>query len=158
MKAKTNMKAGACPTMNHTSAYRKKITVIADRFFAEPMGRLFIVGAALVVLPLTSFAGVLSGRPLPEGAGTPKSLTLQNSSSRISDQAMNQDGNNQDDNGNTGVYSARSKPYGLSYGEWSARWWQWILSIPTQMNPNLDSTGAHCAEGQSGHVWFLPGA
>jgi hypothetical protein len=109
------------------------------------------------------FAGVLSGRWLPEGAGAPNSQTMRNNLSpsylgRISDEAMNQDGNNEDDKGNPGVFPARSKPYGLSYGEWSARWWQWILSIPTKLNPNLDPTGAHCGEGQSGHVWFLPGS
>jgi hypothetical protein len=46
----------------------------------------------------------------------------------------------------------------LSYGEWSAKWWQWILQIPAATNPNLDATGANCAEGQSGQVWFLGGS
>jgi len=27
-------------------------------------------------------------------------------------------------------------------------WWQWLLSIPTAVNPNLDSTGANCGVGQ----------
>jgi hypothetical protein len=61
-------------------------------------------------------------------------------------------------NSNPGIHPIGSKPYGLSYGEWSAKWWQWILSIPAASNPNLDNTGTHCAEGQSGHVWFLAGA
>src|SRR5438045_3460219 len=60
-------------------------------------------------------------------------------------------------NPNPGVHPPNSKPYGLSYGEWSARWWQWTLQIPLATNPNFDTTGAHCAEGQSGHVWFLAG-
>jgi hypothetical protein len=46
-------------------------------------------------------------------------------------------------------------PYGNTYGEWSARWWQWWTSIPAATNPVLDETGANCAEGQSGPVWFL---
>ena len=50
-----------------------------------------------------------------------------------------------------------SNAYGNTYGEWSARWWQWVLSIPEATNPNLDPTGAHCAEGQAGPVWFLAG-
>src|SRR5215831_17578658 len=50
-----------------------------------------------------------------------------------------------------------SSPYGNTYGEWSARWWQWLMSIPSDKNPNLDPTGAHCAEGQIGPVWFLAG-
>ena len=61
------------------------------------------------------------------------------------------------------VYPPGSKPYGLSYGEWGARWWQYVLSIPPKSNPILDGIqgkpphGNHCAEGQSDPVWFLPG-
>jgi hypothetical protein len=58
---------------------------------------------------------------------------------------------------NPGIHPPCSKPYGLTYGEWSARWWEWIESIPTAKNPNFDTTGAHCAEGQTGPVWFLAG-
>ena len=47
--------------------------------------------------------------------------------------------------------------FGNTYGEWSARWWQSALSIPADTNPLLDPTGAHCAEGQGGQVWFLAG-
>jgi hypothetical protein len=47
--------------------------------------------------------------------------------------------------------------FGATYGEWSARWWQWLLGIPADRNPNLDSTGAFCGEGQTGRVWFLAG-
>jgi len=61
-------------------------------------------------------------------------------------------------NQNPGIHPPNSKPYGLSYSEWSARWWQWILQIQAPTNPNLDSTGADCAEGQSGQVWFLAGS
>jgi hypothetical protein len=38
--------------------------------------------------------------------------------------------------------------YGTTYGELSARWWQWLLSIPSAVNPNLDQSGANCALGQ----------
>ena len=51
----------------------------------------------------------------------------------------------------------RSSAFGNTYGEWSARWWQWLLSIPAATNPNLDPTGANCGEGQTGQVWFLAG-
>lgn len=47
--------------------------------------------------------------------------------------------------------------FGSSYGEWSERWWQWALSIPAEVNPVLDTTGANCAEGQVDDVWFLAG-
>lgn len=59
---------------------------------------------------------------------------------------------------NPRVLPPRSRPFGLTYGQWSARWWQWVLSIPTDQNPLLDPTGENCAVGQSRRVWFLAGA
>lgn len=44
-----------------------------------------------------------------------------------------------------------------SFAELSAEWWQWALSIPTPVNPLLD-TGTNCMVGQHGEVWFLSGA
>ena len=32
------------------------------------------------------------------------------------------------------AFSANSKPYNLTYGEWTARWWQWGYSIPKAVN------------------------
>jgi hypothetical protein len=31
-----------------------------------------------------------------------------------------------------------------------------LLSIPTSVNPLLDTTGANCVVGQSGSVWIMP--
>lgn len=45
--------------------------------------------------------------------------------------------------------------YGTTYGELSARWWQWVLSLPAAVNPQLDPTGNNCAQGQYDDVWFL---
>jgi hypothetical protein len=39
----------------------------------------------------------------------------------------------------------------------SAEWWQWALSIPTSVNPLVDTTGASCMVGQRGSLWFLAG-
>lgn len=47
--------------------------------------------------------------------------------------------------------------YGNTWGEWSAQWAQWMLSIPKATNPTLDPSGAFCEVGQSGPVWFLAG-
>jgi hypothetical protein len=55
------------------------------------------------------------------------------------------------------VLPPNSNPYGKSYGEWSAAWWQWALETPASVNPVLDPTGANCAVGQKGTVWFLAG-
>jgi hypothetical protein len=48
-------------------------------------------------------------------------------------------------------------PYGQSYSDWAADWWQWALSQPAATNPLTDLTGAQCANEQSGRVWFLAG-
>ncbi|MDQ4017440.1 MAG: hypothetical protein M3129_02735 [Thermoproteota archaeon] len=58
---------------------------------------------------------------------------------------------------NPGVYPPGSAPYNLTYGEWGAKWWQWVLSLPQDINPLIDQTGEHCAQAQSGPVWFLAG-
>ena len=50
-----------------------------------------------------------------------------------------------------------SNQQGESAGELSAEWWQWVYSIPGVVNPVLDATGAYCAVGQCGDVWFLAG-
>lgn len=55
------------------------------------------------------------------------------------------------------VYSPDSKPFGLSYSDWTAKWWQWGLSIPKDVNPIGDKTGEYCDQEQQGPVWFLAG-
>jgi hypothetical protein len=55
-------------------------------------------------------------------------------------------------------FSSDSYPYGLSYGEWTVKWWQWILSIPKSCNPLEDQSGENAAINQpTEHVWFLAG-
>jgi hypothetical protein len=51
----------------------------------------------------------------------------------------------------------QSHPHGRTYRAWAAAWWQWALETPASVNPVLDTTGEHCAEGQRGRVWFLAG-
>jgi hypothetical protein len=58
-------------------------------------------------------------------------------------------------NDNPGVLPPQSHPYGLTYGEWSAKWWQFVLSIPAPNNPLLFDD--QCTSGQTGPVWFLTG-
>jgi hypothetical protein len=59
--------------------------------------------------------------------------------------------------GKAKVASPRWKPYGQSYAEWAAEWWQWALQLPASANPVLDQTGEVCMAGQHGKVWFLAG-
>ena len=58
--------------------------------------------------------------------------------------------------GNPGILPPQSNPYGTTYGEWSAKWWQWAMAMPFDHSPLAET--ADCSEGQSGPVWFLGGS
>ena len=55
------------------------------------------------------------------------------------------------------AYPPDAIQYNQTYGEWTAKWWQWLSSVPQDRNPAADETGANCHEGQNGPVWFLAG-
>jgi hypothetical protein len=65
---------------------------------------------------------------------------------------------------NPNIYSADSSPYGIPYGEWMAKWWQWNLGIPAGEHPSESLresdqlNPSQCAVNQEGPVWFLPDA
>ena len=61
------------------------------------------------------------------------------------------------DEDRAGIFPPQSHPYGQSYGEWVVDWWQWVLSIPADRNPLLDTTGEFAGESQHGPVWFVAG-
>jgi hypothetical protein len=54
-------------------------------------------------------------------------------------------------------YTEKEKPYGLSFGKWTVKWWRWAVSSPADVNPIVDSTGKHAGINQAGPVWFLAG-
>lgn len=58
---------------------------------------------------------------------------------------------------NPPILPVNENAYGASYSEWSARWAEWLLSIPEATNPQFDTTGANCGQKQSGPVWYLAG-
>jgi hypothetical protein len=59
---------------------------------------------------------------------------------------------------NPGVLSPPGPHFGKTYAEWSAAWWQRMLSIKKSKNPQFDTTGADCEEGdEPGPVFFLAG-
>src|SRR6266536_5889445 len=59
---------------------------------------------------------------------------------------------------NPGVLPPNSLPFGKTYGEWNAGWWQWFFSVRASENPGFATDGAvDCRVGQSGNVWFLAG-
>jgi hypothetical protein len=66
--------------------------------------------------------------------------------------------------GRAQVLPPQAHPYGASYGEWGARWWQWLYGTPKAVNPAFSPAGTaaspaavDCSAGQRGHVWFLAG-
>src|SRR6184192_733652 len=67
--------------------------------------------------------------------------------------------------GKQAVFPINSKPFGASYGTWSARWWQYAYQFPVHnppytgsiYNPLFDETGSQCTLGQSGSVWYMVG-
>lgn len=54
-------------------------------------------------------------------------------------------------------FNPAEKPYGLSFGEWTVKWWRWIVSIPIERNPALDYVGQNSGANQTAPVWFLAG-
>lgn len=55
-------------------------------------------------------------------------------------------------------FTPADRPYGLTYGQWTARWWQWLLAIPKNNNPAMDDNGVNASESQTDqNVWFLSG-
>src|SRR5215210_9228774 len=58
---------------------------------------------------------------------------------------------------NPAVFTLDSQPYGVSYAEWTAKFWQWLLEQPTDTNPAVgnDEKGEKCDNNQKDpNVWF----
>lgn len=63
------------------------------------------------------------------------------------------------------MYPPTSRPYGASYAQWNARWWQWLYGTDRLSNPVFNEKEGtpqrpvlvDCRAGQSGPVWFLGG-
>ncbi len=60
-------------------------------------------------------------------------------------------------NANPTVFPPDSRPYGKTINQWTAAWWKYVLAFPAPTNPLADASGANCAVGQSGQVFFLVG-
>jgi hypothetical protein len=59
-------------------------------------------------------------------------------------------------NPNPALFPKQSHPYGADLSTWADRESQWAYAQPLAHNPVLDQTGADCAVGQAGPVWFIP--
>ncbi len=47
------------------------------------------------------------------------------------------------------VFPKDTAPFGLTYGEWTQKWWEWLLSIPKTKSPAIDSNGMHSDVNQT---------
>jgi hypothetical protein len=80
--------------------------------------------------------------------------TLTGSASAQADKKSNDESGN---GGNPRVLPPGSSAYGRPIADWTIAWWQWAYSLPFTEHPLFDESGALCANGQSGPVWFLGG-
>lgn len=56
------------------------------------------------------------------------------------------------------VFSPDSEVFGMTYTEWTVRWWQWLLSVPREYSPATDISGLYASQNQDvPNVWFLAG-
>ena len=58
------------------------------------------------------------------------------------------------------LFARNEKPFGDSWEQWTTKWWQWLLSIPKDVNPALDNTGelfSLATQDKYSKVIFLPG-
>src|SRR4051794_31365871 len=52
----------------------------------------------------------------------------------------------------------------MRYRDWAAQWWAWIIGLPTDRIPFVQTGAVDCSDAQRGHpgggngVWFLAGA
>lgn len=52
-----------------------------------------------------------------------------------------------------GVFPPDSHPYGNSYAQWAANWFEWLVEIPAAEHPSLEPE--NCDADQFGNAWFL---
>src|SRR5262249_50652892 len=115
----------------HRSRYRPHLDVLEDRLSPGSLGH----------------TGVLAdlgpgGRHDPLAAAAAQAGALLDPSSPTTQGAQ----------ANPDVLPINSQPYGMSYGQWSAAFFQWEFSLPADHNPLSDT--ADLSTGQAGHVWF----
>jgi len=91
------------------------------------------------ILLLLTCVGCAAEGPVPEETAT------------VSDELHGDHGNP-----NPMLFGKNDHPYGRSLERWSELLWSYIYAQPLDHNPFLDPTGADCAIGQEGPVWFLP--
>jgi hypothetical protein len=54
-------------------------------------------------------------------------------------------------------YAENSRPFGISYGQWTVKWWQWMFSFSNSRNP-VNLTGDITNLYQAKQICFLVGS
>jgi hypothetical protein len=57
-------------------------------------------------------------------------------------------------NNSARVFPMRLEPFGMSYEDWSIKFWQWLISIPADRSPVTDETGERTGVAQIGQPIF----
>jgi hypothetical protein len=56
------------------------------------------------------------------------------------------------------LYPRDKNPFGISWEDWSIRWWKWILSMPNEINPVHEGTHVSCSTVEyNENVILVPG-
>ncbi len=54
------------------------------------------------------------------------------------------------------IFGINERPFGLSYSDWTVKWWNWIIQIPKEINPLFDINGKNAYLNQiDSNVFFL---
>ena len=53
------------------------------------------------------------------------------------------------------IFPRNSNPFGKNWEEWTTKWWQWILSIPRDINPGYGHDHSIFQDNET--VYFLAG-
>lgn len=124
--------------------------------FASATAIVFVV-AIMTTIPLKGFIVPFTTLAQLQRISSNTSSSQSTNSSNQTFDVSNENSSSHSNPQIVSVFSSDSEPYNLTYGERTAKWWQWGYSIPKNINPAYDDTGKNCAEGQNGPVWFLAG-
>ncbi len=94
-----------------------------------------------VAIPLVLVAGCDAAKSTAPTPGSADQLAASASKASVSDGSL--------------AFGPAAHPYGQNMIRWSENWWNFIVSIPSAQNPELDMTGADCTVSQHGKVWYL---
>jgi predicted PurR-regulated permease PerM len=123
-------------------AFNKKIRVSCITI-------IILLAIITVVIPSLSYQSQVT-----DNGSSTRSYSLNRNNNNDNLNLVGNDANNNSSNSNSRIqiqdFTADSKPYGLTYGEWTAKWWQrTYLPVPKDVNPAYDDSGKYCSNGQS---------